>query len=193
MCAELGGELMRRRLMMAMGMEDDEVKEWKLIRTITIPDSVPEESNGIVFAEQANGGFWFGFDSDDSGDPFSVTELFCRYNAGTSNEVAIHNALCVDISTKTPTYKSTRINPVPAIFGKTGVKIYGWFRIDTILDKSIQYGTYNNGSTMNNLSAIRDYNILEITNLPISKISTFLLNYKEYGFESGSTFEFYGR
>ena len=40
MCTELGGEMMRRRLMMAMGMEDDEVKEVvvnDLLCDITIP------------------------------------------------------------------------------------------------------------------------------------------------------------
>lgn len=36
MCAELGGELMRRRLMMAMGMEEDEVKEWKQVASVDL-------------------------------------------------------------------------------------------------------------------------------------------------------------
>lgn len=39
MCAELGGELMRRRLMMAMGMEDKEMAEFKLLDTVTITPS----------------------------------------------------------------------------------------------------------------------------------------------------------
>lgn len=36
MCAELGGELMRRRLMMAMGMEEEEMASFKLVDTVTI-------------------------------------------------------------------------------------------------------------------------------------------------------------
>lgn len=39
MCAELGGELMRRRLMMAMGMEEKEMAEFKLLDTVTLTPS----------------------------------------------------------------------------------------------------------------------------------------------------------
>lgn len=34
MCAELGGELMRRRLLNMIGMEDEEVREWKLLEIV---------------------------------------------------------------------------------------------------------------------------------------------------------------
>lgn len=36
MCTELGGELMRRRLMMTMGMEDDEVNKWVELENKTL-------------------------------------------------------------------------------------------------------------------------------------------------------------
>lgn len=50
MCAELGGELMRRRLLMAMEMEEDEVKEWELIEDITI--SEPTSSVKVLLSKQ---------------------------------------------------------------------------------------------------------------------------------------------
>lgn len=39
MCTELGGEMMRRRLMMDMGREEDEVKEWKVLLNKTVEDN----------------------------------------------------------------------------------------------------------------------------------------------------------
>lgn len=39
MCAELGGELMRRRLMMDMGMEEDESMSWKVLLDKTVEDN----------------------------------------------------------------------------------------------------------------------------------------------------------
>lgn len=39
MCAELGGELMRRRLMMAIGMEEDESMSWKVLLDKTVEDN----------------------------------------------------------------------------------------------------------------------------------------------------------
>lgn len=55
MCAELGGELMRRRLMMAMGMEEDEVKEWKLLKDYTVPEGEMVSTIGTPTEEEMEG------------------------------------------------------------------------------------------------------------------------------------------
>lgn len=51
--------LMQRRMMMAMGMEEDEVKEWKMIADYTV-----EEAAASLM-----------FDTDADGKPFEIDEL----------------------------------------------------------------------------------------------------------------------
>lgn len=51
--------LIQRRMMMAMGMEDDEMKEWKLIADYTV-----EEAAASLM-----------FDTDADGNPFEIDEL----------------------------------------------------------------------------------------------------------------------
>lgn len=191
MCTELGGDgMIRRRLLSELGTEKEEMKDWKLIRTITIPDSVTEERDGIVFSEQYNGGFLFGFDSDDAGEPFSITDFFCVYNAGTSKEVAVTHSLRIRTDTKIPEYGSGKVIYVPGQFGKSGSKTYGWFRAESILNNFITYGAYNTGTDFPSQLAIRGVQIISV---PITMMSCFLSNHQGYGFESGSTFEIYGR
>ena len=132
----------------------------------------------------------FGFDSDDAGEPFSITDFFCVYNAGTSKEVAVTNSLCIRTDTKIPTYEPSKGISVPGQFGKSGSKAYGWFRAESILNNFITYGAYNTGTDYPSQLAKRGVQIISV---PITMMSCFLVNYKGYGFESGSTFEIYGR
>lgn len=55
MCTELGGELMRRRIMMlAMEMEEDEVKEWKQVASVDLSQFASARTEIIKCSIQAS-------------------------------------------------------------------------------------------------------------------------------------------
>lgn len=59
-------------------------KEWRKIRTVTIPEDITTDTSGVSFIEIPQGGYVVQFDTDESGEPFSVDDIFIEYQLQTS-------------------------------------------------------------------------------------------------------------
>lgn len=159
--------------------------EWKLIRTVTIPEDITTDTSGVAFKAQSNGGVLFAFDTDENGESFAITEMLCEYNASCTLS---NNTIASFRKVATPGYRASGQNTVACTIGKTGVKIKGWFKIENGV-QSITFGAYNVGSSLTPLNAYR-----WVQNIGTIKALSFMfVSGNNDGFEAGSTFTFYGR
>lgn len=164
--------------------------EWRYIRTVTIPEDVTTDESGVSFVERENGGCYFAFDTDENGKPFALTDIFFRYWAGCSSSSAGTFSLYNEAE---PSYQQHGIN-LPCSIATTGKKSYGWNKIENYAGKLIGFGAWNVGSSFSNASAARDYKNADwLTDGKWTAIDAYMPNMATYGFEAGSTFEFYGR
>lgn len=167
---------------------------WKHIRKVVIPEDITTDESGVSFSERENGGYYFAFDTDENGEPFEVGDLFVIYSAGSSlsSNYEGNKSPVIFANRNTPIYGGTSsiLVSVPISIGKTATKIYGWAKCEKIENYMLTSGSYNSGAIFNTTYAIR-------TPVSISSkftaINAYLQNNMSNGFESGSTFDFYGR
>ena len=167
---------------------------WKHIRKVVIPEDITTDESGVSFSERENGGYYFAFDTDENGETFEVGDLFVIYSAGSSasTDYAANRSPVMFANRNTPVYGGTSsiLVSVPISIGKTATKIYGWAKCEKIENYMLTSGSYNSGTAYSTLYAAR-------TPVSISSkftaINAYLVNMASYGFESGSTFDFYGR
>lgn len=167
------------------------ISQFRFIRKVIIPEDITTDTSGVNFSAQENGGVWFGFDTDENGNPFECTELLIVSCAGGNNSHQNCNFL---INRAIPTYGggvlSTKLN-----IGSNGNMVYSW-SISHLMDtgESISYGaTFGGGENNNVQSLAKALPINGDGNLKISKIASFASNQRGYGYLPGSWFTFYGR
>lgn len=175
---------------MEMRKENEEVREWKLIRNIVIPESIPSESDGVNWERKENGGFLFAFDTDENGNSFSTNEVACNYKAGFMADDTLYGGPVISFHNM-PTYGGTNGVAIPCSFGKKGAFAAGWFKIEKISDRVISYGGYSGGGSFCNMQS--GINLNTIYDSPIKAMGIYLLNNKQHGLMPGSEFTFYGR
>lgn len=169
------------------------MENFRLIRTVVIPEDIPEETDGVNWAKKSDG-LLFGFETDENGAMFELREIYCEYDAGRAEGSPGIGGFILKNSSAVPTYGSTDGENFDCIveLGKNGNKIKGWFRIEPITDdKYISYGVSDVGASYSTIRGLRKAG--KNNHMPTKKISTYILNEKEYGFLPGSTFTFYGR
>lgn len=173
-------------------MPTDKVSnQFRLIRTVTIPEDITTDTSGVAFAERSGGGITFAFDTDEAGQPFSVCELIIRSVAGTPHSAS---SFAMDITRATPAYIAQVIGPAIAI-GVNGATSRSEAYVALHADKSATtFGaTFNGGETNNVTNPV----VLPSKYFPratvIEKINCFMSNLANYGFSAGSTFTFLGR
>jgi hypothetical protein len=167
------------------------ISQFRFIRKVIIPEDITTDTSGVNFSAQENGGVWFGFDTDENGNPFECTELLIVSCAGGNNS----NQKCIFVINRAiPTYGggtlSTKLN-----IGSNGNMVYSW-SISHLMDtgESISYGaTFGGGENNNVQSLAKALPINGDGNLKISKIASFASNQRGYGYLPGSWFTFYGR
>lgn len=167
------------------------ISQFRFIRKVIIPEDITTDTSGVNFSAQENGGAWFGFDTDENGNPFECTELLIVSCAGGNNS---HQNCNFVINRAIPTYGggglSTKLN-----IGSNGNMVYSW-SISHLMDtgESISYGaTFGGGENNNVQSLAKALPINGDGNLKISKIASFASNQRGYGYLPGSWFTFYGR
>jgi len=178
-------EQLRRRTLDA---DPEKKRYWKHLRTITIPDSLPEGGvkDGVKYASASSGGFWFSFNTDENGDSFSgIKEIFMitdvKRGAGTSVAgFQIKNA-------NTPGYAT---GAVSTYYG-TGTNTTFYHSIGYL--KSFGYGWHSfakrgTGTTGTGaMGGVRDAQTNSASGF--SAMSFLIGNATTTGFASGSTFD----
>lgn len=170
--------------------------EWKYLRTVTIPEDVSADTSGVIWKECETEGFYFGFNTDENGEPFSVRDIFCKYNAAwPSDDLGGFSWESPEDAVPRPRNFLPRVGS-SFMFGKSGAKKYGWFLIQSINETiNIPTWAYNTGVAQSNYYTLRDV-IWDRNPQPIKKSSIVICNtqaYAERGLAAGSEFVFYGR
>lgn len=157
----------------------------RLIRTVTVPEDITTDTSGVTWLARDNGGYWFGFDTDENGDPFEVTELFIE----NKNVTYDSGDLCFRLNKGAiPYYSPDPINLIASYQTKTNGS---WQWIHCLDLFSVWFGCNNNGSGINNVMAPR-YLITESPIHSIKSVYCFLKNASGCGLLTG-TIKFYGR
>lgn len=159
-------------------------KEWRHIRTVTIPEDITTDTSGVNFVAGSDGGAQFGFDTDENGNPFELTELFIAYEAGYYLSDALAYVLAVN-------------NGIPAWVPSGGVNMpirvqgdahgfsKGWAKYENCGGNGYAIGTsLQTGFTAN-------YGVFSCVFKAVSLVPN-ITNTKT-GFKVGSKFEIYGR
>ena len=168
--------------------------QFRLIRTVTIPDDPSTDNSGVSFLKRDNGGFYFAFDTDDDGNPFALSEII------------IVSYACMDHTKSdfhfgygaTPVYGGRDISSTLKI-GVNSSMVYSW-SYSIIDDKgcSISFGTSFGGGSFNSVmsTAKRQSGVIgEVVAAggKLESIRTWAANLSSYGFAPGSQFVFIGR
>lgn len=166
--------------------------QFRFIRKVTIPEDITADTSGVNFAEQPNGGAWFGFDKDENGETFECTELLiAAYAAGNSQNQTFN----VRIADAIPVYNTNGDISNQVTVGSNGKFVYSMsysYIIDT--GESISWGASFGGGGKNNVqTSAKIHHANNTGDVKISKIATFAGNNKNYGFLPGSWFVFYGK
>lgn len=165
---------------------------FRLIRDITIPEDITTDTSGVnfIYTDDAQTSVLFGFDTDDNGKPFELTELVVvTTNAGTI--ATADNVARVAFDSAIPNNSS--INGI-AVYGvtKNSGAGHGINQITLLGDGSAFTVKTNFGGGTNNAvqsSAKPD-------NVKVNKIDKVRMgtqNANKMGFTTGSQFRFYGR
>ena len=170
--------------------------EWRHIRTVTIPTDASTDTSGVSFAEKTGSGstdYIFAFDTDKNGKPFELSELFVKYNAGTTFDGTGSGRATFGMAiVSTPNTQGS--NAIDAeVQLKSGTKV-GWFEIRYI-DGNISYlSTWNMGGGANEVRGARDFVLTgKEKGWIIALCLNLTNNLSKYGFCPGSVFEIYGR
>ena len=102
---ELNGDLTPEQLGLNGGGGGSE-KQWKLIRTITIPEDITTDTSGVNFAyataDTPENGVLFGFDTDENGEPFECSELIIY--ALNASHGSSYGSASISFDSSIPTY-----------------------------------------------------------------------------------------
>lgn len=157
----------------------------RLIRTVTVPEDITTDTSGVTWLARDNGGYWFGFDTDENGDPFEVTELFIENKNVTYDSGGLYFRLNKGAI---PQYGADSVNLIGAYQPKTNGS---WQWIHCLDLFSVWFGCCNNGADINKVMAPR-YLITESPIHSIKSVYCFLKNASGFGLLTG-TIKFYGR
>lgn len=164
------------------------IGQFRHIRKVTIPEDITTDTSGVNFSARDNGGYYFGFDTDENGDPFELTELLIFSEAG---GVGSNQTFTVGIDRVTPDYGPPEIRTALTV-GSSGAKMfsmsYSWLSAD---GNSSAVGSTFGGGNANNVVTNPKKQSGTITK--IKKIRAYATNNAANGFTSGSWFDFYGR
>ena len=167
--------------------------DWAYLRTVTVPEDASADTSGVTWLERENGGYWWGFDTDENGSPFSCDAFAIRYQAGTTSQTAhqYSSSPAAIANEATPKYGGGA--NVPMQLGSNALAAYGWCMIFAITDKTISIGAKNGGGGTDQLIASRDISANSRMKPPFNALSLYLNNLQNYGFIPTSTFVVYGR
>lgn len=171
---------------------EEEMSKWKLLRSITIPTPLPADGtdeNGITWANKSSGGVHFAFSTDKDGNAFDVTEVIVKANSGCT------------YSTNTEIHIYPSATPVADVSGglgfdcnKTNGKVEGWSYGFIAGITWFVMGTQNKGGGNNPFYGPRSPRTLPAQSFTSMCFSIGQFNgLQDCGFESGSTFDIYGR
>lgn len=170
--------------------------EWRHIRNVVIPEDITTDDSGVSFSARENGGYYFAFDTDENGEPFELNELFIVYSAGSSKDSSYapsNSPVNLGNSNVPNYYLNGALSPsiaMPIAVGKTSTKSTGWAKCERFCDKLLSSGAYNSGSVYPSMNAARSP--VNVSG-KFTAINAWMSNMSAYGFESGSTFDIYGR
>lgn len=164
--------------------------QFRLLRTVTIPEDITADISGVSFSEKSGGGITFAFDTDDDGNPFAVHELIIKsQNAGTPHS---RSAFSLDLSHATPVYvsKAIIINLSIGVSGNTArSEAYVALHSNGMCTTwGATFGGGSNNAVTNPVTVPLDKGVYVIT-----QINCLMNNLADYGFSAGSTFYFFGR
>ena len=153
---------------------------YRLIRKVVIPEDITTDTSGVNFAEQEKGGILFGFNTDEKGNPFSLTEFFLLYSAAapeSSGVIAFANS-------SYPGYNHSSGYSMNMRVGANGSKTIGMIGF---FNKFLVRGSGSNAASAVIERCIGAY--LE----RMTAFGCYQANANGVGFVPGSTFELYGR
>ena len=155
----------------------------RLIRSVTVPEDITTDTSGVTWLPRDSGGCWFGFDTDENGNPFEVTELFVVHNNVTFESGELIYKLNQGA---TPSYG--RRAPNMSAYQPKVNRSWQWMHALGLF--STFFGCSNNGGSFSGLQAPRYLDVNPISS--ITSISCFINNGNKYGLLTG-TITFYGR
>lgn len=158
------------------------------IRKVIIPEDITTDTSGVNFSARDNGGYYFGFDTDENGDSFELTELLIFSEAG---GVGTSQTFNIDITSAIPAYRQVSFQS-QLVVGSSGKKAFSMSHSFLAADgMSYAYGSTFGGGVANNVTTLSKTYIGQATS--IKKINAGALNNSTNGFISGSWFDFWGR
>lgn len=167
--------------------------EWKLIRTVTIPEDITTDTSGVNFRyptpDAPENGVWFGFDTDENGQPFECRELlvFCE-KAGTPATLG-SPSMCFNKAI--PSYEaSIGFELGCSVNGKTSYSVARFEQLN--IGKGFSYRAVFGGGSANNIQT--SAKVGKVTKTPpITALFAIIHNAAAYGYLPNSTFIIYGR
>ena len=167
------------------------IGQFRHIRKVTIPDDITTDTSGVNFSERTNGGYYFGFDTDEDGNPFELTELIIFSEAAMADVENVYSSFDIAIDSAEPEYGLPSIRTALTVGGNSG-KTFSMSKTTLYADGSSDaYGSYFGGGSRNNVYTMPKLQTGTITK--IKKIRAYGPNNRVRGFTSGSWFDFYGR
>lgn len=133
--------------------------EWKLIRTVTIPEDITTDTSGVNFAyatpNTPEKGVWFAFGTDENGNAFDVKEVFIAYYAA----IAADNFHIRMDNRATPIFATQGFEVAYHANAKANVFNYGYSYFN-IFDKKIALRLYAQGGA--NINTLTQGNALNL-------------------------------
>lgn len=167
------------------------IGQFRHIRKVTIPEDITTDTSGVNFSERTNGGYYFGFDTDEDGNPFELTEIVIFSEAAMADVENAYSSFNIAIDNAQPEYGGSPIRTALTVGGNGG-KIFSMSKSTLYADGSSDaYGSYFAGGSRNNVTTMPKLQTGTITK--IKKIRAYGMNNSVRGFTSGSWFDFYGR
>ncbi len=164
------------------------IGQFRHIRKVTIPEDATTDTSGVNFSARDNGGYYFGFDTDEDGNPFELTEIIIFSEASIASEYA---TISISIDSSIPNYGGAKIATNLSV-GKSGSKVFAMSYTHLFTDGySSSFGSSFGGGSFNNVGTYPK--LMDKTLGTIKNIRAFAINNSAAGFEAGSWFEFYGR
>lgn len=164
------------------------IGQFRHIRKVTIPEDITTDTTGVNFSARDNGGYFFGFSTDENGNSFELTELLIFSEAG---GVGASQTFSLDVNSDIPQYFQESFQTKLTV-GSSGKKGYSMSHSFLAADgMSYAYGATFGGGGSNNV-----YTLSKETTGPatsIKKIRVGAINNSGNGFVAGSWFDFYGR
>ena len=166
-------------------------QSFRLIREVVIPEDITTDTSGVNFAMTSNGGVLFGFDTDQEGNPFEVTELITVAEAGMTG-TQDHPSFAIDDAV--PKYGAYKGGVVQCnlTVGKGAIGYSYAYTALTDKGSSVSWGASFGGGANNNVTSPARED--RPTNYKTVKaIRSYFNNAAADGYIAGSKLRFYGR